>query len=93
MEEGSIPVLPECAAVCQALDLNPLGLLASGTLLITLPPEDVPRLLSALEREKIDAFEVGRITGPEEGVHIITGHELEPLPRFERDELARYFSK
>ncbi len=93
VEEGSIPVLPECAAVCQALGLNPLGLLASGTLLITLPPEDVPRLLSALEREKIDAFEVGRITGPEEGVHIITGHELEPLPRFERDELARYFNK
>ena len=92
IEEGSIPILPECADICQALGLNPLGLLASGALLITLPPEDVPGLFSALKREGIEAFEIGRITGPEEGVHIIRGHELEPLPRFERDELARFFS-
>ena len=92
VEEGSIPVLPECTEICRALDLNPLGLLASGSLLITLPSEDVPRLLSTLEGEGIDGFEIGRITGPEEGVKIIgSSHELEPLPQFERDELARYF--
>ena len=93
VEEGSIPLLPECAQICQALGLNPLGLLASGALLITLPPEEVPRLFSALEMEGIEAFEIGRITGPEEGVHIIRGHELAPLPRFERDELARFLGQ
>lgn len=92
VEEGSIPVLPECADICQAMDLDPLGLLASGALLITLLPEEVPKLLSALKREGIEAFEIGRITGPEEGVNIVRGHELEQLPRFERDELARFFS-
>ncbi len=92
VEEGSIPVLPECTDICQALDLNPLGLLASGALLITLPPENVPQLFSALDKEDIDAFEIGHVTEPEEGVNIITGHELEPLPQFERDELARFFS-
>ena len=92
VEEGSIPVLPECDEICRALDLNPLGLLASGSLLITLPPEDVPRLLSTLEGEGIDGFEIGRITGPEEGVKIIgSSHEPDPLPSFERDELARFF--
>ena len=92
VEEGSIPILPECSEICDALGLSPLGLLASGALLITLPPEDVPKLMSALEREKIEAFEIGQITAPEEGVHIIRGHDLEPLPSFERDELARFFS-
>ena len=92
VEEGSIPILPECTDICQALDLNPLGLLASGALLITLPPENVPQLFSALDKEGIDAFEIGHITEPEEGVNIITGHELEPLPQFERDELARFFN-
>ena len=92
IEEGSIPLLPECDEICQALGLNPLGLLASGALIITLPPEEVPRLLSSLEREGIEAFEIGQITAPEEGVQMISGHELEPLPRFERDELARFFS-
>ena len=92
VEEGSIPILPECAEVCRALGLNPLGLLASGALLVTLPPEDVPKLVSALEKEGIEAFEIGRVTGPEEGVHIMRGHELEPLPQFDQDELARFLS-
>jgi len=92
VEEGSIPILPECSEICRALGLSPMGLLASGALLITLPPEDVPALMSALEREGIEAFEIGQITAPEEGVHMIGGHELEPLPSFERDELARFLS-
>jgi len=93
VEEGSIPVLPETTDICAALGLDPLGLLASGSLLITLPPEDVPSLYTALDKEGIDAFEIGRITGPEEGVNIIKTHELQPLPTFERDELARFFSR
>ena len=92
VEEGSIPVLPECTEICRALGLDPLGLVASGALLITLAPEDAPRVMSALEGEGIDAFEIGRITGLEEGVQLIRGHELEPLPQFDRDELARFFS-
>ncbi len=93
VDGGSIPVLPECDEICGALGLDPLGLLASGALLITLPPEDVPGLMSALEKEGIDAYEIGQITAPEEGVHITGGHELKPLPKFDRDELARFFSQ
>ena len=92
VEEGGIPILPECSEICGALRLDPLGLLASGALLITTPPENVPKLFSSLDKEGIDAYEIGRIMSREEGVHIIRGHELEILPRFERDELARFFS-
>ena len=92
VEEGSIPVLLETAEICEALRLDPLGLLASGALLITLPPEDVPPLFKALESEGIEAFEIGRMMEAEEGVTIIRAHELETLPTFERDELARFFS-
>ncbi|MCE2465985.1 MAG: AIR synthase family protein [Dehalococcoidia bacterium] len=91
VEEGSIPVLLETAEICEALGLDPLGLLASGALLITLPPEDVPPLFKALESEGIEAFEIGRMMEAEEGVTIIRAHELEALPTFERDELARFF--
>jgi len=92
VEEGSIPVLLETAEICEALGLDPLGLLASGALLITLPPEDVPPLFKALEAEGIEAFEIGRMMEAEEGVTIIRAHELETLPTFDRDELARFFS-
>ena len=93
VEEGSVPVLPVCRQVCEALGLDPLGLLASGALLITLPPENVPALVSALEGESIDAYEIGHVTDPDEGVSMIstTAHELVPLPAFQRDELARWF--
>lgn len=93
VEETSIPVLPECSAICQALNLNPLGLLASGSLIITLPAGEVPALLAALERGGITGWEIGQILAPEEGLLLIGyGGEM-PLPEFPRDELARYFSE
>ena len=92
IEEGSVPLLPECQAVCQALELDPLGLLASGALLVTLAPGDVPALLAALQREHINGFEIGQMLAPEEGL-ILIGYQGEvPLPQFSRDELARYFA-
>ena len=93
VEEGSVPVLPACQSVCQALALDPMGLLASGALLVTLPPPDVPALLAALEQEGIDGYEIGLITAPEEGLQMIGRQGEVPLPEFPRDELARYFAQ
>ncbi|MCI0811327.1 MAG: hypothetical protein J4O11_10890, partial [Chloroflexi bacterium] len=93
IEEDSVPVLPATMEVCQAIGLDPLGLLASGALLITLPPSDVPSLLSALEKKGIDGWEIGMMLASEEGL-ISIGREGEvELPQFSRDELARYFSR
>ena len=92
-EEGSIPFLPASLSICQALDLDPLGLLASGALLITLPPADVPALLAALAEDGIDGWEIGLMTAPEEGLQMIGRQGEVPLPAFQRDELARYFSQ
>ena len=93
IEEDSVPVLPTTSQVCQALELNPLGLLASGALLITLPPGDVPTLLVALEKNGIDGWEIGLMMATDEGL-ISIGREGEvELPQFSRDELARYFSR
>jgi hydrogenase maturation factor len=93
VEEGSIPFLPVSLSICQALDLDPLGLLASGALLITLPPADVPALLAALAEDGIDGWEIGLMTAPEEGLQMIGRQGEVPLPKFPRDELARYFSQ
>ncbi len=92
VEQSSIPVLPECEEICRVLGLDPLGLLASGCLIITLPSVQVPRLLRALEEEGINAWEVGQIIAPEEGLLMIGYQGEVPLPEFPRDELARYIS-
>ncbi len=92
VDEDSIPVLPECRAVCQALGLHPLGLLASGALLITLHAAEAPSLLAALESQDIQAWEIGRMLSREEGLSLIGRQGTFPLPQFSRDELARYLS-
>ena len=92
VEQGSVPVLPECQAVCQALGLDPLGLLASGALLVTLPPADVPALLAALDKGGIDGWEIGQMIALEEGLQMLGYQGEVPLPEFSRDELARYLS-
>ena len=86
-----IPVLPECKAFCDALGLDPLGLIGSGALLATLAPEDAPRLIDALAQEGISAHEIGRITAAEEGLKLRTADGVREMPVFDRDELARFF--
>ena len=94
LEEGSVPFLPETEEVCNALGLDPLGLLGSGALLIALPAPDAPKLLRDLEQAGIDAWEIGQVLSAEEGRVLFsrTGEEL-TLPEFGRDELARYFAR
>ncbi len=88
-----IPLLTECRDVCTALGLNPLGLLASGALLITLPEEQAPSLLQALAESGTSAQVIGRVTAPSEGLMLHTGEGIRDLPSFARDELARYLSQ
>ena len=92
VEEGSIPVLPETEIICRALGLNPFGLLASGSLLITLPAEDVPALLGNLDKEGISGWEIGQMTAREEGLTLFGREGEVPLTEFIRDELASYLA-
>lgn len=92
IEESSVPILSECQEVCEALGLDPLGLLASGALLITLPTANVPGLLTSLEGEGINGFEIGTMIEAAEGLQMVEFHGETPLPEFSRDELARYMS-
>ena len=86
-----MPVLDECATICRALGLDPLGLIASGALLMTLDADDTPRVIEALSRDGILAYDIGRVTPAESGLKLATEEGAEELPSFERDELARFF--
>ncbi len=91
VDDRHIPVLPECSAICEALALDPLGLLASGALLLTIASSDAPALIAALKKQGISAQEIGTVTEQRAGVKIRTHDGLIDLPRFDRDELARFF--
>ncbi len=92
INRAAIEVLPECRTICDALGLDPLGLIASGALLAAVGPDDAPTLLAALKAEGVAGRVIGRATEPEKGLRMQVGDEPGPLPTFERDELVRYFS-
>ena len=87
----AVPVLPECREICDALGLDPLGLIASGSLLAALPSGEVEALKLALVREGIAAHEIGTVTESAEGLRVRSEGETRDLPTFPRDELARWF--
>lgn len=86
----AIAVLAECRAICEALGLDPLGLLASGALLAAVDPQAAGLAVERLEAAGIPASVIGEARPACEGRVLIEGDRARPLPVFERDELARY---
>lgn len=91
VEEHAIPVFDETRALCQALDLNPLGLIASGALLLAVAPRSADDVCSALEAADIRVARIGRVVDRSRGCLLRRGEQEHPLPHFERDEIARLF--
>jgi hydrogenase expression/formation protein HypE len=87
--EEAIPIYAETRKICRAFALDPLGLLASGALLMAVGPEDRYRVMRAMEQEGIPVAEIGKVTPPEEGVILVRGGTAFPMPIFPRDEVVR----
>ena len=92
-EAESVPLLPECAAICEALELDALGLLGSGALIATMASGDVPGALRALDRVGVSGWEIGQMMEPSDGLWLIDRSGERTLPEFRRDELARYLEE
>jgi len=91
VDRDAIPVLPECAAMCAALGLDPLGTLASGALLIAAPPAEADRIAGALAAAGIPCARIGEVLPAGAGRTLVAGGRPRPLPTFPRDEIARVF--
>ena len=93
VDAAAVRVLPETQAVCRALGLDPLGLLASGSLLASAAPERAEAVLAALHFEGVDAAVIGRVTEASAGLRLRSSDGVRELPSFPRDELARYMGQ
>jgi hydrogenase expression/formation protein HypE len=91
VEREHIPVLPECQILCRHYGLDPLGLIASGSLLIAINPIDTEKVLKALNDNGMPASKIGKILPKEHGLKIKKGSEVSELPVFERDEITKIF--
>lgn len=91
IDESAIPILPETSALCAQFGLDPLGVIASGALLIACPPTETTTILAALLAARIPATRLGRAVEPKPGCTLIRSDGKRPLPTFARDEIARLF--
>jgi hydrogenase maturation factor len=91
VEADALPMLELSRRICKAMDINPLGAIASGALLIVVAPEQCEALLTALEAEGIPATVAGRMTEAGSGEWLVSGQQRIPLPDFPVDEITKLF--
>ncbi|MGB4417802.1 MAG: AIR synthase-related protein, partial [bacterium] len=89
--EEAIPVAPETRALCRYLDIDPLGLISSGALLITAPPKS--QVMAALAQAGIPAHIIGRTLSRPEFFLVLKNGERRTLTAPERDELYKALEK
>ena len=61
IELNTIPVLPVTQAICEYFHINPLGLISSGTLLLTIRPSAGQTLRTRLQAQGIAARVIGTV--------------------------------
>jgi hydrogenase expression/formation protein HypE len=87
-----IPVRDDTIAICRALDLDPLGLIASGALLAVVEGNSASRATEYLASIGIAATRLGRLATRQTESPAVTQFGGEQLPVFKTDEIARFFS-
>ena len=87
--EDQIQVLPETTAICALLGLDPMGLLASGSLLVVCDQGSAKNILRAYHEKEIPARIIGRVKERQCGIMLRGTRGLIPLPEYERDEITK----
>ena len=92
LDEAAIPILPETRAIAECLGINPLGLLASGSLLATAHLDAVRNIVASAGFAGIAVSDIGVIT---EGANALlqraSGHVV-AMPEYSSDEVTRVLS-
>ena len=87
--DDKIQYLEETSILCSEYKLDPLGVIASGALLIVVDPDDRDEVLRKLEQNDIECSVIGELTEKETGLKIVADGEERELPFFEVDEITR----
>jgi hydrogenase expression/formation protein HypE len=93
VDRERIPVLREGRALCGAFGLDPLGTIASGSLLLAVAASDAERVAEACRGVGVDCTAIGRVTEASQGVSLTSGGHARPMPTFPQDEITRLFAE
>src|SRR5262249_50881326 len=87
-----IPVLAEGRVLCEAFGLDPLGTIASGSLLLAVDPSDADRVRAACRDADIACATIGSVTPASQGVTLVSGGIARPMTSFPQDEISKVFA-
>jgi hydrogenase expression/formation protein HypE len=88
IDRDAVPIMPETAAIAGALGLDPLGMLASGSLLAAADARAVEHLISISASLGFQLTPIGEVTEGDRFTLRSNGVEQE-MPVYEGDEITR----
>ena len=91
IEEDRLPLLPEPEALCSFYGLDPLGVIASGALLIVVDADRAAPVAARLSEAGIPVSDIGSVRPPGFGIRIRRKGSTVDLPAFDRDEIGKVF--
>jgi hydrogenase expression/formation protein HypE len=86
-----IPVLNLTRQICDYMNLDPLGLIGSGSLLICCRSEHCKTLMESITAAGIQVTCIGTVQGPGHGIQAYENNQPATWPRFEVDEITKLF--
>jgi len=84
-----VPILPETRAIASVLGIDPLGMIASGSLLAAVRRDAAPDVIDACRNAGIAVTAIGVVCERDEGLTWRNNNENVDIPVFETDEVAR----
>jgi hydrogenase maturation factor len=91
--ESEIPRFWESTKIAERFQMDLLGAIGSGALIMTAPEPTTESLIAAMGEKGTDVFVIGRVVSKDQGVLMVRGKERLPLPRFTTDEVGRVLSE
>ena len=89
IDAEKIPCYEETERICKFFNIQPLGLIASGALLIALDPKDTKKVIAILAKNGIVCNPIGKLTKKSEGLKLFKKGKLVKMPTFKVDEIAK----
>jgi hydrogenase expression/formation protein HypE len=92
-DAARIPVLEPGRSFCAHFGMDPLGVIASGALLVCVEPSRADAVRRAVEACGVECVEVGQMCPPEDGVTLVRDGRAGPMPVFAQDEITRLWTQ
>ena len=87
----AIPVFPETRKICNLLGIDPMGLIGSGSLLISCRAKASKDLMASISKAGIEVACIGKVLEKGRGIEARKNKQQTPWSTFEVDEITKLF--